>query len=137
MMSLENNSVRSDPFIKGILDRLPGNLESDFTDEQLEGLKIALARQSWNVHPIDFRKSIGFFRWRYYFVFIAGRNLRSSKLRGRGIIKTAESLFLTTLVIFTALFGLLFAYLIKSALGIDLFPGFSLGIWDWFKNVTW
>ncbi len=137
MMSPENNSVRSDPFIKGILDRLPGNLESDFTDEQLEGLKIALARQSWNAHPIDFRKSIGFLRWRYYFVFIAGRNLRSSRPQIRRLIKTAESLFLTTLVIFIALLGLLLAYLIKSALGIDLFPGFSLGIWDWFKNIAW
>jgi hypothetical protein len=25
-------------------------------------------------------------------------------------------------------------YLLKSALGINLFPGFSLGLWDWFKQ---
>ena len=32
------------------------------------------------------------------------------------------------------LFGLLLAYLIKSLLGIDLFDGFSLGIWDYFNH---
>lgn len=40
------------PFIKGLLKRLPDNLEIDFTDEQLAGLKVALARQAWNDHPI-------------------------------------------------------------------------------------
>jgi len=133
-MSTENSAVRSDPFIKGLLKRLPDGLETDFTDDQLAGLKIALARQSWNDHPIDFRRSIGLLRWRYYFVFIAGRDIRNSRLQDRGFFKAAESIFLTFLIIFMTLFGLLLAYLIKSALGIDLFPGFSLGIWGWFKG---
>ncbi|MAF88801.1 MAG: 3-phosphoshikimate 1-carboxyvinyltransferase, partial [Pseudomonas sp.] len=25
-------------------------------------------------------------------------------------------------------------YVLKSALGINLFPGFSLGLWDWLKE---
>ena len=29
------------------------------------------------------------------------------------------------------LLGLLALYIAKSAAGIDLFPGFSLGIWGW------
>ena len=29
------------------------------------------------------------------------------------------------------LLGLLALYIAKSAAGIDLFPGFSLGIWSW------
>jgi hypothetical protein len=28
-------------------------------------------------------------------------------------------------------------YLLKSALGIDLFPNHSLGIWSWFKSSFW
>ncbi|NOR71289.1 MAG: 3-phosphoshikimate 1-carboxyvinyltransferase [Methylomarinum sp.] len=134
-MSNENSSVRSDPFIKGLLKRLPDDLETDFTDEQLTGLKVALARQQWNNHPIDFRHSIGLLKWRYYFVFIAGRDLRVSRLRDRFFFRASESIFLTLLIIFMSLFGLLLAYLIKSALGIDLVPGFSLGIWAWFKGV--
>lgn len=37
--------------------------------------------------------------------------------------------------LFSVLTGLLLLYLLKSALGIDLVPGFSLGIWGWFKDV--
>ena len=35
---------------------------------------------------------------------------------------------------FSTLLGLLILYLVKSALGIDLVPGFSLGTWGWFKG---
>ncbi|MCG6508060.1 hypothetical protein K6U15_15045, partial [Vibrio parahaemolyticus] len=36
-----------------------------------------------------------------------------------------------------ALLGLSFLalYLLKSAMGIDIFPNYSLGIWDWFKGL--
>ena len=135
MMSNENGSVRSDPFIKGLLKRLPDNLETDFTDDQLVALKVALARQPWNVHPVDFRQSIGLLKWRYYVVFIAGRDLRTSRLRQQRFFKVSEGIFLTFLITFISVFCLLLAYLIKSALGIDLFPGFSLGIWEWFKGI--
>jgi hypothetical protein len=30
---------------------------------------------------------------------------------------------------------LIVLYLIKSALGINLFEGFSLGLWDWLKSL--
>ena len=35
---------------------------------------------------------------------------------------------------FCTLVGILVLYLIKSALGIDLIPGFSFGVWDWFNE---
>ena len=34
-----------------------------------------------------------------------------------------------------AVLAVLVLYLVKSALGIDLVPGFSLGVWGWFKGV--
>lgn len=132
-MVSEHNSIRSDPTIKGLLDRIPDNFDADFTDEQLAGLRIALAKRSWREHPIDFRRSIGLWKWRYYFVFIAGRDLRTSRVANRRFMKAAEAVFLTVLIIFVGLVGGLLAYLIKSALGIDLLPNFSFGIWGWFK----
>jgi hypothetical protein len=30
--------------------------------------------------------------------------------------------------------GVLILYLVKSALGIDLIPGFSFGVWGWFQE---
>lgn len=134
MKYYQNSSIHSDPFIQGLLKRLPNDLETEFTEEQLAGLKVALANRCWNDHPIDFRRSIGVLKWRYYFVFIAGRDLRVSRIKNRGGLKVAESLFLTVVLIFMSLFGLFLVYILKSALGIDIFPGYSFGIWDWFKS---
>jgi|TARA_R110000851_G_scaffold90253_4_gene197037 hypothetical protein len=39
-----------------------------------------------------------------------------------------------TVIFASMLLGLLVLYIIKSALGIDLFPDTSLGIWDQFKQ---
>ena len=54
-MSTKNTSIRLDPKIKGLLDRIPEGFDKDFTDEQLIGLNIALGKRSWRDHPIDFR----------------------------------------------------------------------------------
>jgi hypothetical protein len=37
-------------------------------------------------------------------------------------------------VLLGSLCGLVIIYLIKSALGIDLLEGFSLGLWGWFNE---
>jgi hypothetical protein len=42
----------------------------------------------------------------------------------------AFALFVTV----STLFGLLVLFLVKSAMGIDIFPNFSLGIWGWFQQ---
>ena len=43
------------------------------------------------------------------------------------------ALMFALFITFSVLSGLLILYLIKSALGINLFENFSLGIWSWFK----
>lgn len=131
----KENSVADDPFTQGLVKRLPKDLQGSFTKEQLAALKIIFAKQSWREHPIDFRRSVGLLNWRYYFVFIAGRDIRRSRVNERPVMKALEAAFLSFFVIFMTLFGLLVIYLIKSAMGIDVFPNFSLGIWGWFKGV--
>jgi len=125
---------KEDQFVQGLVKRLPEELQDSFSAEQLAALKVIFARQSWREHPIDFRKSIGMLNWRYYFVFIAGRDSRTSRISDRPMMKIIEAVFLSILVIFMVLFGILVVYLIKSALGIDLIPNFSFGVWGWFKD---
>jgi len=43
-------------------------------------------------------------------------------------------LFITAFLSFSTLLGILVLYLIKSAMGIDIFPDFSFGIWSWFQG---
>ncbi|HDY7967005.1 TPA: hypothetical protein RQK66_001570 [Vibrio vulnificus] len=87
-------------------------------------------------HSIDVRKSLPWVGKRYYLVLLCGRDRR-------GQVRAEESklanFFTVTFVVIAllTLFGLsaLALYLLKSALGIDIFKDYSLGIWDWFKGL--
>ena len=135
-LNATDQKIANQPAIKKLLSRMPEEVASSFTDEQLTHLLTAVGSRSWGKHKVDFRGTfkLPFYQWRYYYVLLAGRNYRelSRQERRMSIVITAivSSLFL----LFSAGLGLLVLYLIKSALGIDLFPGFSLGIWGWFKE---
>jgi hypothetical protein len=115
---------------------MPEEVAASFTDEQLTHLLTAVGSRGWGKHKVDFRGTfkLPFYQWRYYYVLLAGKNYRElsrqEKRMSLVITAVASSLFLT----FSAVLGLLVLYLIKSALGIDIFPEFSLGIWGWFKE---
>lgn len=127
-------SLREDPTLISLLSRMPESVQHSFTEEQLANLRIALGARSWGKHKIDFRSTISFFSYRYYYVFVAGRNRRELSRAEKRRNLLIQSLFMTGFLTFCSLMGLLVLYLIKSALGIDLFPNFSLGIWSWFKE---
>jgi len=116
-----------------LLGRLPPELRDSFTPEQLEGLVKALGGD-WRRHPVDLRGSVGVWRWRYYYVFIAGRERRELSRLEQEMAVVTKAVVLLGFLTFSVLSGLLVLYLVKSALGIDLIPGFSLGLWTWFKQ---
>ncbi len=126
--------LRDDPIIKNLLERMPDEVKESFSEAQLSHLKVALGARSWGKHAVDFRSTVKFFRYRYYYVFVAGRNRREMSRKEKQISLLIQSAILTGFIGISTLFGLLLLYLLKSALGIDLFSGFSLGIWDWFKE---
>ena len=134
----ENNlfrkTLREDQTIASLLSRMPESVQHSFTEEQLANLRVALGARSWGKHKIDFRSTISFFSYRYYYVFVAGRNRRelSRAEKRKGLL--IQSILMSTFLVFCSMLGLLVLYLVKSALGIDLFPNFSLGIWSWFKE---
>ncbi|MCE1239059.1 MAG: hypothetical protein LWW83_03920 [Azonexaceae bacterium] len=131
---MSTDSIRDDFFIKNLLSRLPDELARGFADEQLLALKIAFGGRVWGVHAVDLRWTLKFWRWRYYFVVLAGRNRRELSRREREIARVAMVLSLAIFLVFSMLLGLLVLYLVKSALGVDLLPGFSIGIWGWFQE---
>ena len=130
----KNSDIREDKNIQSLLERMPDDeIKNSFTKEQLENLKIATGYRDWKTHPIDIRFTVPFFSKRFYIVFIAGKSIRSSRLQGRFFRKT-EIIFISLFFAGVFCISLLLIYLLKSALGINLFSGFSLGIWDWFKE---
>src|SRR5690606_14934 len=102
--------------------------------EQLHALKLAFGARRWSRHALDLRGTLPLWRYRYYFVLLAGRNKRDGARRDQELGLAAKAMVATAFLAFCLLLGLVALYLLKSALGINLFPNFSLGLWDWLKG---
>lgn len=124
--------LKEDDFISKLLAKLPADVRETFSLPQLEALKMVLDVPQ-RKHSVDLRWQLGIWRWTFYFVFLFGRDRRELTRRQKVMKRLALTLILATFVMVSTLFGLLVLYLVKSALGINLFEHFSLGIWDWFK----
>ena len=98
--------------------------------DQLVALSLASVPAN-SPHVIDYRVSVPFFGKRFYVTLLAGRERRSlARLAGEGQLPSVQMFnlnpallgILLAIVIFGMAMG---AYIVKSALGIDLFEGDS------------
>ena len=137
MSAAAGDDIRQDPAIQKLLDRMPVDMQQSFTETQLSYLRVALGARQWGKHKVDLRGTLGLGRWRYYYVLVAGRNIRGSQRSEHHSYKAGllvKAVLVSVLLVISMALGLLLLYLLKSALGIDLFADFSLGIWGWFKG---
>ncbi|MXS18502.1 MULTISPECIES: hypothetical protein [Pseudomonas] len=132
---MQDRIKRHDPFIAGLKERLPEALRESFTEEQLEALKLAFGTRSWGKHSVDLRGTVKFWHRRYYFVFLAGRNYRQLSRLEQELSLLGKATVLAAILLACGLVGLVLLYLLKSALGIDIFPDYSFGVWTWFKGL--
>lgn len=132
---MQDRIKRHDPFIAGLKERLPEELHESFTEEQLEALKLAFGTRSWGKHSVDLRGTVKFWHRRYYFVFLAGRNYRQLSRLEQELSLLGKATVLAAILLACGLVGLVLLYLLKSALGIDIFPDYSFGVWTWFKGL--
>lgn len=136
-LDIENTTARNelinDTGLRKLLERMPKRIQDSFTEEQLANIKIAIGARTWGNHAIDVRSTMKFFRYRYYYVLVAGRNRRELSARERRIGLLMQASILAMFLTFSAILGVLVLYLVKSAAGIDIFPHFSFGVWGWFK----
>ena len=130
-----SSDIRQDPGLQKLLSRMPAEVADSFNEQQLSHLRLALGARQWGKHQFDLRGTLRLFRWRYYYVFVAGRNLRDGNRSSQQLPRLMLAVIISILLVVSAAVGLLLLYLLKSALGIDLFEGFSLGIWGWFKSL--
>lgn len=125
------STIKTDPFIKRILDRMPFEKRDSFTEDQLIALKMVLSSQKWGRHPLDIRGGISFWRWSYYYVLIGGKETRALTRRQEQVTRKAYAFFILGFFVFSTILGLVTLYLLKSALGINILPETSLGFWGW------
>ncbi len=130
-------SPSEDPALQRLLKGMDPALAASFSDLQLAGLRDSIRMRGWKGHSIDLRPTlvIPFLPWSFYLVFLVGRNRRHIT---RSEATAAALSFLLIFVIGgMAMLGLLLVilYIIKSALGIDIIPAASIGIWDELKQL--
>lgn len=126
---------KDDPSLQRLLKRMPENIAASFSTEQLIGLREAIGVRGGKVHSVDVRTTfqLPLLPFNYYMVFLLGRNKRSLSDKEKGVAILAFLFALAIIGTSTIIFTLLVLYLIKSALGIDLFEG-HLGIWEWLNE---
>ncbi|ACX86421.1 hypothetical protein F6Q07_18270 [Pectobacterium parmentieri] len=122
--------------IERFYEALDGKTDTELTSEQRLAVEQAvLSITASSMHWVDVRKSFPFLNRRYYFVFLFGLDHRKRPRKESTLFR----ILLTALILFSGLFctfaTLLTLYMIKSALGIDIFPHFHLGIWDWWLSL--
>ena len=130
-----SSSLKKDPAIQSLLKRMPENVQSSFSDDQLAHLKVAIGARQWGKHAIDCRGVIKFFKYRYYFVLLAGRNRRELSEQEQKLAALSQLITISIFCLFVITVLLLVVYLIKSALGIDIFSNYSFGVWSWFRGL--
>lgn len=122
--------------VNQLLSGMETSVADSFTYKQRKALQKSITTQDWRQHNVDFRPTLAlpFLPWSFYLVFLVGINRRGLLPAERFIAFTMLLfvIFIIGLILIACAFVLI--YLLKSWLGIDLFPNESLGIWDNFKN---
>lgn len=124
-----------------VLDRFYSAMDPEMTQtltaEQKESIDQALLTTTLvSRHPVDIRRSFAFLHRRYFVVFLLGHDHRKSTRETSAFGRVVSTLGITLGIVFCILSVLLMLYMIKSALGIDVFKNFHVGIWDWFLTLN-
>ncbi len=129
------NRASGDPFLEDFFRRIPRDVAANFTDDQLLAIRMAFGGRERGAHAVDIRLSLPLPFKRMYMVLLLGSERRTPTRRrqdrARQPLATAGNFIAGTIVIgvlVVALLGTL--YLMKSALGIDLLPDATLGLWS-------
>ncbi len=125
---------QQDDQMQELLRRMPEGVAATFSLAQLHGLKSAIATRQWGKHRLDVRGSIPIGKHRYYFALFAGRNRREMTAEEKLLDNMFALVVFVAFVSFCMVCGFVMLYLVKSALGIDLFDNYSLGLWSCVQN---
>ena len=127
--------VADDPFLVHVLRAIPPEVLDSFSDTQIHAVQQAVLKtRNASRHLIDLRGTIPLFFVRLYFVFLLGQDRRQKTLlvtenrrraasHGAFFLFAFMSLLVSVLCLAAIAVVVLFLlYVIKSLVGIDLFP---------------
>ena len=122
-------------FVRKFAGSMPAHIAETFSDAQLRAIIRAYGVRSWGRHAIDFRFTLPVLARTYYFVFLAGvdkrpRSRNRAERHSHPMTTIGNYLFLFLVLLLLVSFALGTLYVLKSAFGLNVAPGFSLGVWD-------
>jgi len=122
--------------IERFYDALSKQTAEQLTAEQkTEVEKAIIAITLASRHKADLRWSLPFFGKRFYLVFLISRDMCKRARHESTLFDLLVAFLLLSGFLFLMLCVLLTLYMIKSALGIDVFHNFHVGIWDWWRSI--
>ncbi len=108
------NLVRDDPFIVGMLKRMPPPVAESFTDDQLLEIKKSVGDRKWAAHSIDIRRTLKLLKWKYYFVFIAGRERRGNEVERMRAWTWVNAFFIALFMLGVLAIGIFLVYKLNT-----------------------
>lgn len=131
--TLKNDNYKLD----NLLRSMDKTIADSFSYKQRKAMSKSLNNQEWGKHKVDFRPTIAvpFVPRSFYVVFIAGTNRRGLSNSEKVISFLMLLLVLFVGGILAVCFALIGIYIVKSWIGIDLFPNESLGLWSYIKDI--
>jgi len=125
---MEDEKPRSDPFVEDVLRCMPKKVARTLTQQQWEGFREAMNRcLDPRRRLIDLRIPIPLYFYRFYLIFILGRDARGrvnrmlyERRRGANIVASIIAFLFFILVI--ASLGILAYHLIQYVKGVDVIP---------------
>jgi len=121
-----------DAYTQHIMSNIPPEVFSSLNIVQIQAIESAISRNApFRKHPVDLRGRLSLFFVRFYFVILIGRDRRGfsrNKEDARRAMARSLSLatFLYALICMVAPVMFLAIYLLKTFLGIDIFPDHHL-----------
>ena len=114
------------------ISRIPAEVRASLTEVQMDAIRTALVAQDESQkHSLDIRGTIPLFFTKYYFVLFAGKDRRKSTVQKEQqrinkvplpIRLLLYSMVLSTVIVSFSLLAFAILYLLKTWLGIDIFP---------------
>jgi hypothetical protein len=135
-MTLRQSSDKN-KMVNQLMGKMDKSVADSFTYKQRKALQKVISTRDWQKHNVDFRPTLAlpFLPWNFYIVFLFGVNKRALLPAERFMAATMFLLVLFFMGLFVIGSFFVVLYFVKSWLGIDLFPGTSLGLWDEFKRL--
>jgi len=134
-----NKDDKLDAYTDSVLRRIDADVLDSLSPDQYNAIKEGIsAARPYARHPIDKRGVLPVFFARYYFVFLMGRDKRTSTIkeeisRKRKSGLAGGAMFFVFALSPLILAGLVVLYFVKSAAGVDLMG--DQHAWDLIKDI--